>query len=268
MLTLNNIDSVRTKARRAAWSLEGNTPNYNPFARTRSNDSRRPTDEENDLGRVRSETHLEPTIAEQRRAESRQATEEFPGPHHAGTAPPTSAPTSATSEKPPMNIGADDKATNGVANGEPSSTWGTSKESAETSDTLVPAPKKGLRNRMKFRNILRKNTEEDENEGLGRAETGVSIKSAKRKEALARSIPPMQQFKAVLFGSWINLLLIMVPVGFAVNYAHLNGIVVFVVNFIAIIPLAAMLSYATEELALRTGETLGGLLNASFGYVY
>lgn len=39
------------------------------------------------------------------------------------------------------------------------------------------------------------------------------------------------------------------------------------VNFIAIIPLAGMLSYATEEIALRTGEVLGGLLNASFGYV-
>ena len=40
---------------------------------------------------------------------------------------------------------------------------------------------------------------------------------------------------------------------------------VFIVNFIAIIPLAGLLSYATEEIALRVGETLGGLLNASFG---
>lgn len=44
--------------------------------------------------------------------------------------------------------------------------------------------------------------------------------------------------------------------------------VVFVVNFIAIIPLAGMLSYATEEIALRTGEVMGGLLNASFGYAF
>jgi len=28
-----------------------------------------------------------------------------------------------------------------------------------------------------------------------------------------------------------------------------------------------MLSYATEEIALRIGDTLGGLLNATFGYV-
>jgi len=34
---------------------------------------------------------------------------------------------------------------------------------------------------------------------------------------------------------------------------------------LAIIPLAALLSFATEELALIVGETLGGLLNATFG---
>lgn len=57
------------------------------------------------------------------------------------------------------------------------------------------------------------------------------------------------------------------PVGIALHFAKVNDVVVFVVNFIAIIPLAGMLSYATEEIALRTGEVLGGLLNASFGYV-
>lgn len=37
----------------------------------------------------------------------------------------------------------------------------------------------------------------------------------------------------------------------ALNYAHADPVAIFVVNFIAIIPLAAMLSYATEEVALR-----------------
>ena len=73
------------------------------------------------------------------------------------------------------------------------------------------------------------------------------------------------QIRGTLFNSWINVLLIMVPVGIALNYAKINPVVIFVINFIAIIPLAAMLSYATEEIALRTGETLGGLLNATFG---
>ncbi|KAJ9638655.1 hypothetical protein H2204_004131 [Knufia peltigerae] len=73
------------------------------------------------------------------------------------------------------------------------------------------------------------------------------------------------QIHATLFNSWINVLLIASPVGIAVYYAHVNPVAVFVINFIAIIPLAAMLSYATEEIALRVGEVLGGLLNASFG---
>ncbi|KAK5453274.1 hypothetical protein LTR55_012160, partial [Exophiala xenobiotica] len=55
------------------------------------------------------------------------------------------------------------------------------------------------------------------------------------------------------------------PIGIALYYAHINPVAVFIVNFIAIIPLAAMLSFATEGLALRVGDVLGGLLNASFG---
>lgn len=86
-------------------------------------------------------------------------------------------------------------------------------------------------------------------------------KSKKKKHP---KIPFMSQFKAVFF-SWINILLIAVPVGIALEYAHVNKIAVFVVNFIAIIPLAAMLSYSTEELAMYIGEVLGGLLNATFG---
>lgn len=58
------------------------------------------------------------------------------------------------------------------------------------------------------------------------------------------------------------------PIGIALHFAKVNDVVVFVVNFIAIIPLAGMLSYATEEIALRTGEVMGGLLNASFGYAF
>ncbi|KAJ5432328.1 Vacuolar calcium ion transporter [Penicillium daleae] len=73
------------------------------------------------------------------------------------------------------------------------------------------------------------------------------------------------QIRATIFNSWINVLILAAPAGIALHAANANSIAIFVVNFIAIIPLAAMLSYATEEIALRTGETIGGLLNASFG---
>lgn len=49
------------------------------------------------------------------------------------------------------------------------------------------------------------------------------------------------------------------------HFAKINDVAIFVINFIAIIPLAGTLSYATEEIALRTGEVFGGLLNATFG---
>lgn len=78
----------------------------------------------------------------------------------------------------------------------------------------------------------------------------------------------VNQIQRTILNSWLNLLLLAVPVGIALNCVDsVNRVAVFVVNFIAIIPLAAMLSFATEEIALRTGETLGGLLNATFGYV-
>ncbi|KAK6438187.1 Vacuolar calcium ion transporter [Oleoguttula sp. CCFEE 5521] len=45
----------------------------------------------------------------------------------------------------------------------------------------------------------------------------------------------------------------------------MNPIAVFAVNFFAIVPLAALLSFATEELSVKLGQTLGGLMNATFG---
>jgi len=42
-------------------------------------------------------------------------------------------------------------------------------------------------------------------------------------------------------------------------------VAVFTLNFFAILPLAAVLGFVTEELAGSVGDTLGGLLNATFG---
>lgn len=65
--------------------------------------------------------------------------------------------------------------------------------------------------------------------------------------------------------SWINVLLVCVPAGIAVDAAGLNPAVVFAVNAVAIIPLAGLLTHATESVAMRLGDTLGALLNVSFG---
>ncbi|KAI7863271.1 Sodium/calcium exchanger protein-domain-containing protein [Spinellus fusiger] len=64
--------------------------------------------------------------------------------------------------------------------------------------------------------------------------------------------------------SWINLLTIVVPFGI-MSHFFWSPTVTFVLNFISIIPLAKMLGYVTEDISLRTGEVIGGLLNATFG---
>ena len=57
----------------------------------------------------------------------------------------------------------------------------------------------------------------------------------------------------------------MVPIGIVAGVLGWNSTAVFTINFFAIIPLAAVLSFATEEISVKLGETMGGLLNATFG---
>lgn len=71
--------------------------------------------------------------------------------------------------------------------------------------------------------------------------------------------------KNALFHSWVNVLLIFVPIGIVVEALGLSPGLVFGMNAIAIIPLAGMLSHATESVASRMGDTWGALLNVSFG---
>jgi Ca2+:H+ antiporter len=71
--------------------------------------------------------------------------------------------------------------------------------------------------------------------------------------------------KQVLFHSWVNVLLVFVPVGIAVEALGLNPAVVFAMNAVAIIPLAGILSHATECVASRLGDTVGALINVTFG---
>ncbi|RMZ66519.1 membrane bound cation transporter [Pyrenophora seminiperda CCB06] len=71
--------------------------------------------------------------------------------------------------------------------------------------------------------------------------------------------------KNAITHSWINLLLLFVPLGIAVKLAGLKPEIVFSMNAIAIIPLAGLLAHATEVVAARVGDALGALLNVSFG---
>jgi Ca2+:H+ antiporter len=64
----------------------------------------------------------------------------------------------------------------------------------------------------------------------------------------------------------MNWLLIFVPVAIGLHFARPDAhTLVFLISCLAIIPLAGWLGHATEELSRRTGEGVGGLLNATFG---
>ena len=61
-------------------------------------------------------------------------------------------------------------------------------------------------------------------------------------------------------------LLVFVPVVFgAQQFWHDAHTPLFVLSVLAIVPLAALLSHATESVAARTGDAVGGLLNATLG---
>jgi Ca2+:H+ antiporter len=71
--------------------------------------------------------------------------------------------------------------------------------------------------------------------------------------------------KDALCHSWVNVLLVFVPVGIACEAAGLNPAIIFAMNAVAIIPLAGILSHATESVASRLGDTIGALINVTFG---
>src|SRR5947209_17510157 len=56
-----------------------------------------------------------------------------------------------------------------------------------------------------------------------------------------------------------------VPAALALELMHGNLVWQFVISCIAVLPLAAWIGHATEQLAHRMGPTYGALFNATFG---
>mmetsp|Transcript_8571 Transcript_8571/g.11196 ORF Transcript_8571/g.11196 Transcript_8571/m.11196 type:complete len:501 (-) Transcript_8571:245-1747(-) len=72
--------------------------------------------------------------------------------------------------------------------------------------------------------------------------------------------------KAIFLGSRLNILMIFTPFAFfSYNYGWPGEGATFLFSLLAIAPFAERLGFVTEQLASYTNDTLGGLLNASFG---
>lgn len=64
---------------------------------------------------------------------------------------------------------------------------------------------------------------------------------------------------------FIYALLLFVPLAGLAHWLHWDPTLQFAASMLAIVPLAKLMGTATEEVALRTGPGIGGLLNATFG---
>src|SRR4051812_456239 len=56
-----------------------------------------------------------------------------------------------------------------------------------------------------------------------------------------------------------------IPLAVVLDIVHANPVIVFFASALGVIPTAALMGRATEELAERAGPGIGGLLNVTFG---
>src|SRR5262249_49400560 len=63
----------------------------------------------------------------------------------------------------------------------------------------------------------------------------------------------------------INWLFVFIPITVILEHAKVAAPVIFFSAAIAIVPIAALIVQATEHVSERTGDAIGGLLNATFG---
>jgi Ca2+:H+ antiporter len=57
----------------------------------------------------------------------------------------------------------------------------------------------------------------------------------------------------------------LIPVAIVLELAHADKVAIFIASALAVIPPAALMGTATEQLAARSGPGIGGLLNVTFG---
>jgi Ca2+:H+ antiporter len=75
------------------------------------------------------------------------------------------------------------------------------------------------------------------------------------------------KFRRLLFSSegWPLFLVPFIPIALALELSHAEATVIFIASALGVIPTAALMGRATEELAARSGPGIGGFLNVTFG---
>src|SRR5829696_1790291 len=81
------------------------------------------------------------------------------------------------------------------------------------------------------------------------------------------SADPAPRSTTFLFSGegWPYLLVPLIPVAVVLEFTHAGATWVFLASALGVIPTAALMGRATEELAARSGPGIGGFLNVTFG---
>lgn len=77
----------------------------------------------------------------------------------------------------------------------------------------------------------------------------------------------LPSLKSALTYTPLNALLVFIPISWTLHYTKTSDTFTFIFSALAIVPLAAQLTLATEQISLRTSQAAGGLANATFGNI-
>src|SRR3954451_3241955 len=96
----------------------------------------------------------------------------------------------------------------------------------------------------------------------GGAASGPSLEAGRLCKVSA-----VQQVRRFLLSGegWPYLLVPFIPIAIALEVAHASAALIFTTSALGVIPTAALMGRATDELANRSGPGIGGLLNVTFG---
>jgi Ca2+:H+ antiporter len=117
------------------------------------------------------------------------------------------------------------------------------------------------------RRSLRKDLKKERSAKLYSTEENTTLLTGdvSQRSVASKKESDLSVLYGMIFGSHINLLLLAMPFAIISHIHEWSPTYVFLLNFTAMIPLAALLGSFTEEVAAHTNQTIGGLVNATFG---
>src|ERR1051326_8545974 len=106
----------------------------------------------------------------------------------------------------------------------------------------------------------------DRGDQTGRASYHHRRRNGDRSHPALNALKALKMIKQLLTPSnWLYLLLIFIPIAIVLHWRQGPELWIFATSALAIVPLAGLMGKATEHLAAKLGEGIGGLLNATFG---